>query len=192
MLYCQQVDLKIHHNWDHTIALVTKMLELEAQTTESESFGESEHFNLGNLGTISKHKISKEWYRFASPIVNKTMPWLAELLDQLKELKPDEGCISCLVGDGSEHIDMPDMQSALNFIFYNSDPTATTWVKDSEHSESYPSDINTAWILDTQKPHGINNSGERWSLSIHFNTDYHIVKEWFNNNPKLEFGEKNT
>lgn len=187
-MYCQQVDLVIEQDWSRTKTVMNKLRELEIHAIQSQH-GLSTHYQLGSLGTLSKHNLSQSWYRVASATINQTMPWLAELLEQLQELLPDNGCISYMQGPGAEHVDDPNMKSALNFIFENSDTGAYTWVKHNEHYETYPSDINTAWILDTQKPHGIENTGERWSLSIHFNTEYDKVKQWFDNNPSLIFGK---
>ncbi len=189
MLNCQQVDLRIHHSWDQTKKVSKKLINLESRSEIASMYGNSEHIKLGNMGVLSKHELSESWYRIASPIVNSTMPWLSDMLDAMSILKPDDGVISLMNGIGAEHIDLPHMQTALNFIFDNSDDTAYTWVKDHEHYEQYPSVINTAWILDTQKLHGIVNKGERWALSIHFNTDYAIVKDWFDKHPQLIFGK---
>ena len=189
MKYCQQVDLRIEHDWGQTKKVSNNLIALESRAETRSMYGNSEHLTIGNLGVLSKHEPSKSWYRIASPVVNKTMPWLANMLDLFSELKPDDGAISLMFGSGAAHVDMPHMQSALNFIFDNSDNNAYTWVEYDDHFEQYPSIINTAWILDTQKPHGIANSGERWTLSIHFNTDYHIVKSWFEQHPQLIFGK---
>ena len=187
-MYCQQVDLVIQQDWSRTKTVMNKLRELETRATQSQ-YGLSTHYDLGALGTISKHSPSQSWYRISSTVINQTMPWLAGMLAQMQELLPDEGCISVMFGPGAEHIDVPEMKTALNYIFDNSDPSAYTWVKHNEHYETYPSDINTAWILDTQKLHGIENTGERWSLSIHFNAEYDKVKQWFDNNPSLIFGK---
>jgi hypothetical protein len=185
--YCHKVNLTINHDWTPTKTLVTKLLALE-DSAIVESYGDADHYLLGKLGTISKHKVSKQWLRLSSPVVNKSIPWLTTMLERMTELKPDDGAISFMTGNGGEHIDFPHLQTALNFIITNTDPAAYTWVKDDTHCETYPSNVNTAWLLNTQKLHGIQNSGERWSLSIHFNTDYFVVKEWFDKHPNLVFG----
>lgn len=190
MHYCQPVDLEILHSWDTTVKLVKNLISAESHAKFIETHGSSDHYSVGNIGTLSKHQLSTSWNRIASPVVNKTMPWLQDMLDKFSELKPDDGCISVLIGDGGAHVDDPEMKTALNFVFYNTDPDAYTWVGNNKE-ERYQSIINTAWLLDTQQPHGIINSGERWTLSIHFNTDYNIVKQWFDSNPKLVFGETN-
>jgi hypothetical protein len=141
------------------------------------------------MGIIIKHRPSKSWYRLASSVVNKTMPWHSEFLTLIKHLKPDEGTISYLSGSASQHVDFPHARTALNFVFDNTDPDAFTWVRTNEHFEVYPSAINTAWLLDTQQLHGVSNNGIRWSLCIHFETEYNVVKKWFDENPSLIFGK---
>ena len=152
----------------------------------------SDHYSLGGLGSISKHRPSKAWYRLASPVINKSIPWLDTLLNDMVELNPDEGAISYMDGIGGEHIDLPDWPTAINYIFYNTDDTAYSWVTDSTVQETYPSVVNTAWLLNTQQLHGIKNAGERWALSIHFNDKYQKVKEWFDNHPNLKYGNNIT
>lgn len=190
MQFCQQVDIKINHDWEHTKKIVRQMISLESCTSITEQYGNSDHYELGNIGILSKHRLSKSWYRLASPVVNKTIPWLESMLTAFADLNPDDGAISYMMGNGGEHVDWPHMQTALNFIFDNTDKNAHTWVKSDNYYEEYPSTINTAWILNTQQLHGIVNTGERWALSIHFNTDYADVKSWFEQHPKLSFGLK--
>jgi hypothetical protein len=183
--YCQKLDLKIEHDWNTTIAQTLRLLELEDRAAV-ETVGASDHYVLGSLGTISKHNPSKSWYRLASPVINRSMPWLDAWLESMAELEPDDGCISFLRGNAQEHVDVPEMKTALNFIITNTDPDAVTWIQDGDDYETYPSEVNTAWLINTQKLHGIKNSGERWSLSIHFNADYATVKNWFDNHANLQ------
>jgi hypothetical protein len=82
------------------------------------------------------------------------------------------------------------MKTALNYIFDNADDSAYTWVQGNNSIEQYPSELNTAWLLNTQMPHGIKNQGIRWALSIHFDTEYDTVVKWFNNNTDLIFSLK--
>jgi hypothetical protein len=185
--YCQKLDLTIQQDWNAIIDQTLRLLALEEKAS-SETVGASDHYLLGQLGTISKHNPSKSWYRVASPVVNRSMPWLVDWLDSMSELKPDDSCISFLRGNGKEHIDVPEMKTALNFIIANTDSEAFTWIRDGEIYETYPSKVNTAWLIDTQKLHGIENVGERWSLSIHFNEEYEVVKSWFDNRPNLKYG----
>ena len=115
------------------------------------------------------------------------MPWLAKFLDDTSELKPDDGAISFLIGNAGGHVDIPENKSAVNYIFYNTDNTSYTWVTDNIIRETYPSQANTAWILDSHKLHGIVNNGERWTLSIHFHEEYQKIKEWFDQHPNLTY-----
>lgn len=186
-----QVELTIIHNWQSTMDTARKLLSLKSNSTGVTDFGNSRHYDLKSLGIISDHSLSPSWYRFSGPVINKTLPWLDQMLSMFRELSPDDGCISYMLGSGGEHVDIPEAKTALNYIFYNSDPGAYTWSSDDkENKKSYPSDINTAWLLDTQIPHGISNNGERWALSIHFNSEYEKVNDWFSNHNNLIFGKE--
>lgn len=188
--FYQSVPLIIHHDWQPTISRMEKLLTLEKHA-KSEVYGTADHYLMKSLGTLSKHWDSKSWYRFAGPAINQTMPWINELLSYMSELCPDEGCISFLNGDGGAHIDLETDPSALNYIFHSTDPEAHTWLNDSNTTETHPSTVGSAWIIDTQKEHAVVNSGTRYSLSIHFKVDYQTVKRWFDNQTQnnLTFGK---
>ena len=186
-----KVELKIEHDWQSTIDMAKKLLSIKLNSSSVTDFGNSKHYDLKSLGVISDHSLSPSWHRFSGPMINKTLPWLEKMLDIFKELNPDDGCISYMIGSGGEHIDIPEAKTALNYIFYNTDPCAYTWiVEDTENKKSYPSDINTAWLLNTQKPHGVDNKGERWALSIHFNCGYEKANTWFSEHNNLIFGKE--
>jgi hypothetical protein len=188
--YFQQMPLTIHHEWPKTIAVATKLLAMEHHVScvnfpPNDHTKGSAHYDLGVLGVLSKHHASQKWYRIAGPVINKTMPWINDLLDTIKELSPDNGAISFLRGDGAMHIDQPKEKSALNYIFYNTDPLAHTYVGD----EHYASVVGDAWILDSTVPHGIKNNGDRWSLSIHFAAPYNELRSWAESNENLIYGK---
>jgi hypothetical protein len=176
--FCQAVPLVIYHDWSATISSMQKMIQLEKHA-DMEPYGPADHFLLKSLGVLSKHWDSKSWYKFAGPAISSTMPWLAGMLKYMSDLEPDDGSISFLNGDAGGHIDsVPDV-AALNYIFYSTDSQANTWFQQDGMSECHNSDVGTAWIIDTQARHGVQNSGTRYSLSIHFKVDYSTVKNWF-------------
>ena len=184
--YFQRVPLGINHNWEVTILAAKKMLSLEPHAksigTYPPAAGEfgSEHFDLKSFGTISKNYKSPKWYRLAGPLISRSMePWLSSMLKEMQSLEPDEGAISFLPTDGSEHVDQAKDLSALNYIFYNTDPDAYTYVSKNGFYGIYPSEVGEAWILDATTSHGIKNIGERWTLSIHFAAPYQDLKSWF-------------
>lgn len=167
-----------------------QIVELRNKVTPTE-FGSANHYDLKSLGIISKQIDSKQWYRLSGKAINGTMPWLTDLLEILSPLNPDDGSVSYMNGDGAAHIDQDAYKSALNYIFDNTDDLAYTWIEHDGTRYTYDSKVGDAWLLDTHKLHGIKNTGERWTLSIHFNCDYETVKQWFENSPKLVFGEIN-
>jgi hypothetical protein len=179
-----QVPLIINQDWEKTMRVMHNLLRYEnVVIPETYPVGSgdtgSAHYDLKSLGTLSKNYKSPDWYRFAGPKINDTMHWIPKMLDAMAELKPDDGAISYLTGNGAEHIDQPKDLSAINYIFHNTDDSAYTYVKCDGEVGQYPSVVGSAWILDTTVPHGIINSGVRWNLSIHFGVDYSTLKQWF-------------
>jgi len=184
--YFQRVPLTINHDWQSTILVSKKMIALEPHAKSLGTYppdaGElgSEHFDLKSLGVISKNYKSPQWYRVAGPLISQSMePWLSAMLKEMEALGPDDGAISFLTTDGAEHIDQPKDLSAINYIFYNTDPDAYTYIKHDGFYGSYPSVVGQAWIIDATANHGIKNNGERWNLSIHFAAPYQDLKNWF-------------
>jgi hypothetical protein len=188
-MYYSKVNLTINHDWARTKSMMKNLLALRNKV-DPEEYGSSDHYNLKSLGTVSDHRCSKEWNRVAGPSINGTMPWLQNMIKTFSPLNPDEGCISYLNGVGAGHIDLPENKTALNYIFDNSDELAYTWIEYDGDKQTYSSEVGSAWLLDTQQMHGIENAGERWTLSIHFNSDYSTVCAWFKEHPELVFGDK--
>lgn len=185
----QQVALIINHDWSTTVDRAKKLLSLK-KYQKPEEFGVSDHYSLKSMGNISEHRPSKSWFRVSSYLVNQTMPWLDKLLETMKELEPDDSAISLLTGDATGHVDLPHLPSALNYIFHSTDPNAYTWIRNNNQTQTHPSTVGSAWIIDTQQEHGIVNTGLRYTLNIHFGVDYAAVKQWFDKqNPEtLTFG----
>jgi len=110
--YFQRVPLTIDHDWETTILASKKLMSLESHATSFGTYppgaGElgSEHLDLKSFGTISKNYKSPNWYRLAGPLVSRSMePWLSVMLKEMQSLGPDEGAISFLTTDASDHID---------------------------------------------------------------------------------------
>lgn len=184
-MYFQQVPIIINHDWEPTIRLSRKIMKYESivdPVPYPPDAGEegSAHYDLKGIGALSKNYKSPLWYRIVGSQINRTMPWLSSLLTNLESLGPDDGAISFLTGPGAEHVDQPKDKSALNYIFYNTDPDAFTYVRNNDYYGTYPSVVGQAWILDATVPHGISNTGERWNLSIHFSASYTELVNWFN------------
>ena len=174
----QSVPLIIKHDWEPTIARMKKLIMLKDHAAV-EPYGTADHYLMKSLGTLSDYWDSESWYRFSGLAINQTMPWINDLLKSMACLEPDDGALSFLTGDGGGHIDLPNAPSALNYIFYSTDPDANTWFLSDTVNECHPSTEGSAWIINTQTRHGIKNTGTRYSLSIHFKADYQTLKNWF-------------
>jgi hypothetical protein len=187
---CCSIDLQINQNWAKIKSLTQKMINLHGPKYFSKRIGNGDFYDMGVLGSLIKHNNCNGWYKVTGSVIENNIPWLASFRKTLQEIKPDDIVISYMIGDGTEHIDQDYAPTSLIYIFDNSDPFAYTYVKDNDKIEKFNSIINTAWILDTQKLHGIINTGHRWALNVHFNKDYQTVKDWFQRNPGLVFGDK--
>jgi hypothetical protein len=178
-VYCNQVKIDINYDWQKLKSAIQKILLLKDQHTDMSDDGAAIHYYYGSLGAISDHKDSNQWLRLSGPVVQLAAPGIVEFVNSLTDLQIDNWSISVLTGDGAEHVDRASTPSALNFIIECSDIESYAWVNDNGICETYPSEVNTAWILDTQHPHGIKNNGVRYTLSIHFQIPYNELKEWF-------------
>jgi hypothetical protein len=196
--YCQQIPLVLNHDWATTIAAMRK-LEAINEASERKSFksvttrslGYQEDHKLGAYGMISRHNTNPEWLMGRSGIVDKTMPWLTELLDALKEANPTGCWVGSMRGNVDKHKDNFKDQCALNYIIECEDSTAHTWIDDGNIREEYPSIPHTAWLINAQVPHGISNVGQRFTFSIRFDKPYEDVKTWLlANSNNLTFGNK--
>ena len=198
MIHCQQIPLILNHDWNPTILALHK-LEVISRAAESKSFksvttasaGYQENHKLGAYGMLSKHNVNPEWIMGRSGIVDKTMPWLLDLLTAVKDINPTGYWVGSMKGDVYGHVDNPKDQSALNYIIQCEDESAYTWIDDGTVKEEYSSTPGTAWLINAQVKHGISNTGTRHTFSIRFDTPYKIVREWFNaNSNNLTFGNK--
>jgi hypothetical protein len=140
---------------------------------------------------LSRHNVNPDWIMGRSGIVDKTMPWINELLTALRDINPTGYWVGAMKGDVYGHADNKKDQAALNYIIHCEDKSAYTWIDDGTVKEQYPSIPHTAWLINAQVKHGISNTGTRHTFSIRFDTPYEIVRAWFNENSNnLTFGNK--
>jgi len=197
MIYCQQIPLVINHDWADTIAAMHKLEKInraseikDLKSVTTQDVGYQENHRLGNFGVLSRHNVNPDWTMGREGIVDKTMPWLPELLEVLKEIGPTDYWVGSMQGEVSAHIDKKD-RSALNYVIQCEDPCAYTWIDDGKITEQYPSTPNTAWLVNAKVKHGISNIGQRYTFSIRFDKPYADVRDWFNSHTNnLTFGNK--
>ena len=184
------VDLTINQDWSKVIPFAQNLIKLSKTHHSEVKLGSEYHdnnsfYHLGPLGSVSDHEFSENWHIIHSPYLFKYMPWLLTLLDDMKELDVTWG-ISIAIGDAAEHTDKKTYPCALNYPINTTQ--ANTYIKYENQEYTYPSIADQPWILNTQYPHGVRNTEERYVFNIHFSADYTTVKNWFDSKPGLVYG----
>ena len=159
--------------------LITKS---KVNYTEIVPYGNSTFYHIGPLGSVSHHHISDDWHNVKGPWVHKYMPWLNQMLNDMKELEPTFA-ISIMNGTGAEHVDFDTYPTAFNYPINTTQ--ARTYIKYEKNQYEYPSIANEPWILSTKYPHGVKNTELRFVFNLHFGVDYPTVKTWFDLHPNL-------
>ena len=180
------VDLRIVNDWQLVVDSAEGIIEKsKTNYTEIKPYGHSTFYHLGQLGSVGHHHISDNWHNvhiLPSPWTKKYLPWLGQLLNDMKELGPTYA-ISIMRGNGAEHTDYNTYPCALNYPMTTTD--AYTYIKYEGQEHGYPSLIDEPWILATGYPHGVRNIGLRTVFNLHFTVDYPTVLRWFDKHPNL-------
>lgn len=192
MLLTYKTPIRIDHNWKNTVAVLEHGIELVTSNSPkiTKQYKHSDygyHYELGSAGTISHvTNGSSYWYNMTGPLIEKSMPFLPLMLDDLAELEPTIVSMNKLVGNGSEHKDQPGQNTGFNYFINTTD--SLTYVKDEDYMETYPSIANQGWLLDIQKPHGIHNTESRVWFNLRFAKPFAECKEWFEEHMVLVYG----
>lgn len=155
-------------------------------------------YNFGSFGSlVSLDSISEQENSAAmlnGQIVESFLPWIKQLKQDMSEV--DLIAITFFETNGpiKKHVDgvIKDHNfkghCRLNYVI--SDCDAVTYVDNNGTIESYPSQSATAWLLDTQKPHWVENHSTRHLFQLAFNRPYREVLDWFRSKPKFHYGSK--
>lgn len=181
----QQINLKINQDWSKVIAGLNYAINLvqtgSDRVTKSYKYSDyGHHYELGNAGTLAHvTNGSSYWYNFNGPLLLGMLPWANQLMQDLQPMNPTFITINKLIGNGSEHVDQPGQNTGLNYFINTT--KSVTYCKDGELEESYPSVQDTAWILDIQKKHKIENLDTRIWFNLRFQADFKTCQEFFKN-----------
>jgi hypothetical protein len=156
----------------------------------------TEQFDFGAYGSlVSLDSISDTPYSAAmlnGIIVVSLLPWAKQLQKDLEELDITAMTFFETQGPINPHKDGVIKDSdyeghcRLNYIITDCD--AVTYVDNDGEIESYPSKAGTAWLLNTQKQHWVDNQGTRHLFQVAFNKPFDKVLAWFNSRPALHYG----
>lgn len=180
------VDIKINQDWQRVTEMAKDLIHRsKTQYSEIKPVGNTNYYHLGPLGSVGHHYVSLDWHFVGGPWVNKYLPWAQQMLDDMKDLNPNF-VLSVANGDIAEHIDFDTYPTAVNYPIYDTD--AETYVLDQDREYKYPSLKDQAWMLNTQYPHGVRNTGTRVVITMKFATDYQTTRAWFDAHPGLIYG----
>ena len=194
-----QVDLVISHDWSKTVSLYNLIYkkwiqdELPGKKWVEEyhtyQFDFSSYGSLVSLDSITDKE--KTAGMLNGPIVESTLPWIKNLKKDLSSLNLVAVAFYETQGSIHRHKDglLSDQKDKghcrLNYIV--TDCEAVTYVDSDGVIDHYPSIANTAWLLNTQKEHWVENQTKRHLFQLTFNQPYEEVREWFQQRGPLRY-----
>jgi len=178
--------MRINQDWSKIISIAEDLIS-KSRTRYSEivPYGNATFYHIGLLGSVSHHHISENWHNVSGIWINKYIPWIKQMEKDMVELEPTYQ-MSIMNGNGAEHVDFPNLPTALNYPIETTDAISYVLVDGMEHT--YPSIADQPWLLNTQYPHGVRNTQYRLVFNMHFGRPYDVVKSWFNAHPALVYG----
>lgn len=156
-------------------------------------------FSMGDLGSISENRTLTDgspWRTWTGLLLERRLSWAKSLIQSAKQndinfvnfaYSRHLSYISSHV-DGKTTVEKCNEHCNLNFVVKSDDPNAYTWSCDQ--TEKYHCRPGTAWLLETNSIHGVENHGVRDIFQIKFHSNFLRVKTWLDNNTEL-LGEIN-
>ena len=192
------VDLTISQDWSKLITLFDSLrtrwqndqLENGVYVEESGDY----HYRFGNTGCFTTlNCVTKNAMNSAllsGAIVDSQLPWIRKLQQDFAPLTIANVDISGMTGSFDPHVDRrPNYngpQCRINYML--NETSAVTYAQGLDGVESYPGHVYTAWLLDTEKTHWVDNSESRYIFQINFEESYNTVSQWLDQHPGLVYG----
>lgn len=85
--------------------------------------------------------------------------------------------------DGKTEAERNTGHCNLNFVVSSSDIEASIYFEHDQGITTAKTAPGTLWLLDTDKPHGVKNSGMREVFQLMFHSPYGQVLQWLEDNP---------
>ena len=186
-----KINLTINQNWEQLIT-VGKTLQAKAHAGKLpeanwiESY-QDYRYDLNEFGSVqffdpitdpTDPKFSTVSY--CGKIVEGMLPWSRKFRQDFADLNLVTFTYLETAGNITKHCDRLDPETAhlghCRVIYVINDTNAVTYAELDGHIESYPSRAKTAWLLDTSKPHWIENNQIRQVLQITFHEPFAKVQ----------------
>ena len=132
---------------------------------------------------------SKFWGFLTGDLLLSTLPWANQAIDLFADLDPNIFYHKSLQ-DVKKHTDYKDSSDVcnINFVISCEDPDAVTTSWDNDVPYSYPSIVNTAWLIDPSLPHEIRCNGSREALQFKFQHSYKEVSAFLDQHEPIILG----
>lgn len=158
-------------------------------------------YSLGNYGgVIENFSLTRgsPWITWTGPLLESVIPWTTDLKNKLQNSGLDfvNFTYTRHLVDIDKHIDGKSKSERIdilnsgqghcniNYMIYCENPDSYTYVEDEKGNRStYQSTPGTAWLLQTDVPHGVVNKGRREAFQIKFHSSFDKVKHWLEKNP---------
>lgn len=171
------LNFKIRQDWAKILSQADLLISrAKIQHSEVEEKGQTNHYHLGPLGSVSHHYGDLDWNDVHGPWVYKYAPWLKTLEDDTRHLGMSWS-INIATSTIKTHVDFAHNPTAVIYPINTTHAETYVMVEDKEYV--YPSVSDQPWILNTQYPHGVRNNEKRVTLNLKFKADYATVKQWF-------------
>jgi hypothetical protein len=201
-----KIDILFDLDWDPVFKkfiylkdLINKQPPTKSLTT---TFGET-RYDFGDNGSFMFYNnisnIKNSSGALTGRIIENLLPWQEQLKNDFKEINLTGIGLQWGIDDLLCHVDGVDdpgqelskaggiHHCKLNYSLTDND--AITYAKNDDGSvETYPTVKNTAYLIDTTKPHWVKNSSTRFLFQLTFHEDFRKVNQWFSEHPGLSYG----
>jgi hypothetical protein len=195
-----KIELQIDQDWNPLIQKFNYLKKILANFPEEKAKYiegyKSYRYDFGDSGSIIFYDILTSTKKTASgwsgKLVENFLPWISRLKTDLSDLNLVAIGIQENLENLSIHADGQESSTTvkhckLNYII--DDYTDVTYVRDNHNNiNNYCSTKNTAWLIDTTKPHWTeNNTKPRYIFQLTFHQDFDEVNQWFKQKGKLYY-----
>ena len=192
----------INTDWSRVQSISSKMFsklengDFDKDKKLREEYGAVE-YNLGNYGSLfldTENEDGLPWYHWTGPLLTSNISWGKQIEEKLKNSPINFSNFTYFIHQRKvfEHTDGKtdeeksfDGHCNLNFVISCEDPTSYTFIGRGSEQKTYPSNGDSAWLIDTTIPHGINNHGKREVFQMKFYNSFDRVVNYLLDNPDI-------
>ena len=187
------VDITIHQDWADVRKIHDIIYEKSKHRTPDVDHDTdyAKRYLFGNTTLAVDHTgiHSKNWGFLSGDLLLSKLPWAKQAIDLFADFDPIILYHKSLQ-NVKKHTDYKYSTEICNINFVTSceDPNAVTTSWDNDVPYSYPSIVNTAWLIDPSLPHEIHCNGSREALQFKFHHSYKEVSAFLDQHEPIILG----